>query len=386
MMPAKLQHHRAPAMLASLAALVTFAATAAIAVGGGPASPASSIGCGDTITADTTLDSDLLNCPSNGIVIGADDITLDLNGHTVAGDGDPVKRCRRDHICDVGVANDGHDGVTVRDGSVHGFASGVVIAQARHNRVLNVSSSRNQFFGFVIFKSARSVVRDSAGHDNPEPDGDGIGIFASRRLRIVGNSFRRNALGMHVKDSTGILIARNRLSRNPQMGILMEANRNQVRGNRCSRNRECIIVAPGNRNVVAGNRSFRDNGGIAIEKGRGNLVARNVVLHARWGIRLGINEPPIGGAANVARGNLVRGGRDGFLVARNDRHSVLTRNTAIGAADDGFDVESSSATLKSNRAVGNADLGIEAVTGVLDSGGNTARDNGDPRQCTNIRC
>ena len=385
-MPAKLQPHPARAIHTSLAALATFAATGAIAVGGGPASPASNVSCGDTITADTTLDSDLLNCPSNGIVIGADDITLDLNGHTVTGDGDPVKRCRRDQICDVGVANDGHDGVTVRDGSVHGFASGVVIAQARHNRVLNVTSSRNQYFGFVIIESSRSVVRDSAGHDNPEPDGDGIGIFASRRLRIVGNSFRRNALGMHVKDSTDILIARNRFSRNPQMGILMEANRNQVRGNRCSRNRECIIVAPGNRNIVAGNRSFRDNGGIAIEKGRGNLVARNVVLQARWGIRLGINEPPIGGAANIARGNLVRGGRDGFLVARNDRHSVLTRNTAIGAADDGFDVESSSATLKANRAVGNADLGIEAVTGVLDSGGNTARDNGDPRQCTNIRC
>jgi hypothetical protein len=171
------------------------------------------------------------------------------------------------------------------------------------------------------------------------------------------------------------------------MGILMEANRNQVRGNRCTRNGECLVVAPGNRNVVAGNRSFRDNGGIAIEKGRGNLVARNVVVHARWeGILLGINKPPIGGAANVARGNLVRGGRNGFLVAENDRHSVLPRNTAIAAADDGFDVKSSSAKLTANRALSNADLGIEAVPGVLDAGGNIARHNGDPRQCTHIRC
>jgi hypothetical protein len=36
--------------------------------------------CGEVVTRDTTLDSDLIDCPANGIVIGADDITLDLNG------------------------------------------------------------------------------------------------------------------------------------------------------------------------------------------------------------------------------------------------------------------------------------------------------------------
>ena len=36
--------------------------------------------CGDTITADTTLDGDLIDCPNHGIVIGADDIALDLTG------------------------------------------------------------------------------------------------------------------------------------------------------------------------------------------------------------------------------------------------------------------------------------------------------------------
>jgi hypothetical protein len=36
--------------------------------------------------------------------------------------------------------------------------------------------------------------------------------------------------------------------------------------------------------------------------------------------------------------------------------------------------------------VRNHDLGIEAVRGVIDGGGNVARHNGDPRQCTNIVC
>jgi hypothetical protein len=38
-----------------------------------------------TITRDTTLDSDLLDCRGDGTVIGADNITLDLNGHAIAG-------------------------------------------------------------------------------------------------------------------------------------------------------------------------------------------------------------------------------------------------------------------------------------------------------------
>ena len=64
-------------------------------VGGGQAL-ASDVGCGDTITTDTTLDSDLVNCPNNGIIIGADNITLDLNGHTIDGDaaGRPLPRGR----------------------------------------------------------------------------------------------------------------------------------------------------------------------------------------------------------------------------------------------------------------------------------------------------
>ena len=41
--------------------------------------------CGDTITTDTTLHADLVNCPGDGLVIGANNITLNLNGHRSTG-------------------------------------------------------------------------------------------------------------------------------------------------------------------------------------------------------------------------------------------------------------------------------------------------------------
>ena len=109
------QVRTAPAMLVSLFAFVAFAGTGAMALGGSPSS-ASHVSCGATITADTTLDSDLVDCPNHGIVIGADDITLDMNGHLVDGDGAPGRRVSSSHgadWCDFGVFNNGHDGVTV---------------------------------------------------------------------------------------------------------------------------------------------------------------------------------------------------------------------------------------------------------------------------------
>ena len=67
----------------SFLAMLALAFAGGLAFGAGQAS-ASHVSCGDTITADTTLDSDLLNCPNNGILIGADarvfDATARLSG------------------------------------------------------------------------------------------------------------------------------------------------------------------------------------------------------------------------------------------------------------------------------------------------------------------
>jgi parallel beta-helix repeat protein len=350
---------------------------------------ASDVSCGDEITADTTLDSDLVDCPNNGIVIGADDITLDLDGHLIDGDGTLFAGCPEGEACDVGLLNEGHDGVTVRDGSVREFAYGAVVGGARHNRVLGISSSRNLLFGIVVGGSARSVVRDSSSHDNIAPEGDGMGMFGSHDVRIVDNSFRNNpGPGIHVEESTHNLIKGNLFSRNGPGLLMQKSDRNQVRRNRFSRDGG-VLVFRGDRNVIARNRASRAVEGIAIEKGRGNLVVRNVVVHARGkaGIRLGIGSPSIGGANNVVRGNLVRGsGDDGFRVYPKDGHSLLKHNVAIGAVGDGFDVESRTTKLTGNRAVRNGDLGIEAVVRVRDGGGNRAHGNGDPAQCKNVAC
>ena len=79
-MPAKLRPNVAAAACLAFALIVTFAVVALMA-SSGAAVAAKQPKCGDTITTDTILHHDLVNCRNNGILIGADGVTLDLNGH-----------------------------------------------------------------------------------------------------------------------------------------------------------------------------------------------------------------------------------------------------------------------------------------------------------------
>jgi parallel beta-helix repeat protein len=390
-MPSNLRPYAAPATLI-VAVLVAFAVVGATAASGGGVL-ASQVSCGERITADTTLQQDLVNCPNHGIVIAADGVTLDLNGHLVDGDGSPAADCdQRKEPCDLGVFNDGHDGVTVMHGSVREFAVGVLFGtasgRARNNRVLDVSATRNQFAGIGMFSQVRGLVRNSSGNGSLDREGSGLGLGDSHHVRIVNNSFRHNPHnGINTGESSRNLIRRNVFSRNGDEGILMEGGEHfRVTGNRFVR--DDITLGPGSRNVISDNRISQPHDGIRVEDGHDNLVAHNVVVDARHvGITLGIHDPFIGGADNVVRGNVVRRSRgDGIAVVRKDHGSLLAGNIVIGSRDDGFDVDSSTTTLTANRARRNGDLGIEAVFGVIDGGGNVARNNGDPRQCMNIFC
>ena len=68
------------------------------------------------------------------------------------------------------------------------------------------------------------------------------------------------------------------------------------------------------------------------------------------------------------------------------RRTRLLGNVVTDAGDDGIDVNARATTVEDNVANRNSDLGIDAVNGVTDVGGNGAQGNGDPRQCTNVDC
>src|SRR4051794_36958343 len=99
---------------------------------------ATALSCGATITVDTRLGNDLHDCPGIGIVIGADDVDLDLNGHTVDGDGAGDFE---------GIQVAGHRNVSITNGSVRDFVEGATVLDAAGARVSGLILSRLRHVG-----------------------------------------------------------------------------------------------------------------------------------------------------------------------------------------------------------------------------------------------
>lgn len=139
---------------------------------------AAHIGCGATITVSTTLHSDIGPCPGNGLIIGADKITLDLGGHRIFGTPGPG-----DGLAG-GVRLPQRSGVTIQNGTISDFDAGVAIYGGSGNTVRNLA------------------VRDNVGPDdtlNAEL-GDGIYLYASAKNLITGNT----VVGNGVYDGIGV--------------------------------------------------------------------------------------------------------------------------------------------------------------------------------------
>jgi parallel beta-helix repeat protein len=295
-----------------------------VILGGDPAL-ASHVNCGAVLTEDIQLDSDLVNCPDDGLVIGADDITVDLNGHEITGSGSPGS---------VGIRNEGYDGVTIEDGQIlapigldFGFAIGILLSGVQDNRVRRLSVSGGSY-GIALFDSAANRVRRNgaiggAANECDTPTGVAIALFRSDRNLLLGNSGQLSDFGITLFSSQ-----RNRIQDNEVAPLDSDGN-------------QCVGIA-----------LFRSSDDNDIE---GNVAANN-----------------------DHDGILVNGRSDGTLVKAN----VATFN----GLDDGIDVNNPDTTIVDNTANGNGDLGIEAVAGVTDGGGNRASGNGDPRQCVNVVC
>jgi large repetitive protein len=389
-----------------------------VAVGAGPAF-ASHVSCGDTITADTTLDSDLVNCPNNGIVIGADDVTLDLNGHTIDGDGELQEDCPEGAFCDVGIDNTaGHTGVTIKRGAIRDFDVGIFIVGASENRIQRLSSADNSSFGVIVGDSSESRI----DHCSSVGDGvSGILMFDSRDNRIDHNSVTgAHGYAIPVFGSSDNRVEKNTLDGNDHGILLDSSNDNDVKGNRISHsggssidlghatgnrveenvlrdNGDGVIVADGQGNLVSGNSvtgtgffGFPDTGGfgVVIDGGSDNLVQRNAVTGGRGpAIFVTQLEAPAAPDRSVVSHNVANSKvSDGILVNGDATATLLERNTADGNGDDGIDVDAAGTTVTANTANHNQDLGIEAVFGVIDGGGNKASGNGNPAQCTNVTC
>jgi hypothetical protein len=139
---------------------------------------ADQVHCGQVITTSTTLGNSLSACPGDGLVIGAGGITVDLNGHSIDGVG-----------LGVGIRNDGHDDVTVRNGRVTQFDYGVI---------LNPGTLRNTVSGITFAETEWSGIQLNAATGN-QVRGNSVSAFSDSGVHLLRKPYRRDQLAAEIR-------------------------------------------------------------------------------------------------------------------------------------------------------------------------------------------
>ncbi len=294
-----------------------------VVVGAGPAA-AAHVTCGQTIMVSTTLDGDVGPC-AQGLVIGADNVTLNLNGFTLRGTAAQGEG--------PGVLVSGRTGVTVTNGTITQFDTGVAIEGGSGNTVTRTYLLGNRGGGdygegVLVFNSTGNTITFNKIENNGPFGGISL-LVASNNLvennEILNNNMSTtNTSGIRLENigqraSNGNTIRRNVVSGSALDGIQLFAGAsnntittNYVIGN----NRDGITAFAGARgNLIEGNQVFNNGfgpipgSGIYIRSQAGNFPApaNNIIR------------------ANTSRGNAVLDLRDG---TPNCGTNVWTANQA----------------------------------------------------------
>ena len=153
-------------------------------LGASPPPPVlTNVGCSEVVTHSIALNNDLIDCLGVGLIVGANDVTIDLNGHVIDGTG-----------IDAGVLNNGHDSVTVKGGHIHEFDYGVQLNPgSSENVVTGVRLENNQEAGIGLSDADQNGQGNTIRGNTITGNGWGVGLFAGSRHTVIrDNRFEGN--------------------------------------------------------------------------------------------------------------------------------------------------------------------------------------------------
>jgi parallel beta helix pectate lyase-like protein len=283
-------------LVAAALAILTFA----------PAAHADHVRCGDVLVQDTRLDSDVV-CPpdTDGLTIGADDVTLDLRRHVISGNGDDLGPIA------VGIQATGRTGLSIRNGTVTGFSVGVSLAASGSevrdlivdggsaiivngdDNVVRRSEASGSFDAISVTGSSAVVERNTAS--------------AELAINVAGSDPRvsRNVItecvivGIQVTGYTDAHVHRNLVERGCIAGFEFRGAGARVERNTALGSDIGLDITDSSAIVSRNVASFGVEG--LVTRTPGTTVARNTANHnASWGI-----DAPgaIDGGGNRATGN-----------------------------------------------------------------------------------
>src|SRR3954468_18051685 len=145
-------------------------------VGAAPAL-ATTVVCGQVITQSIKVSNDLSNCPADGLVVGANNIKIDLGKHVIDGDG--VNSPTDDGIDNTG----GFDNVKIAHGTIQQFSQGVHLIGATNNKLDHLTLTQTHR-GIEVETSSNA---NKIEHDKVSGNFDGIHLVGSDANKIAHN-------------------------------------------------------------------------------------------------------------------------------------------------------------------------------------------------------
>jgi len=262
--------------------------------------------CGATVTGDLELQHDLA-CAGDGLLVGADGVTINLNGHTIMGPNTATS---------VGIRVGGRSDIIIKgDGTVEDFQTGILIENSMHVTVEGLrvlhnghkDSAADSSAGIAVVASTHVRVKENTAWNNGNA---GIFLMGSSQVRIVGNiagGSHHDGIELvqsHHNEIEGNLAAQNVASNG--CGInLVDSNFNVIKENRIEDNKLSGIQLGGSsRNVIRENELARNTNGVRAFRGSsGNLIEENEIADGTNGISF--VGPGIVASGNVFRENHV---------------------------------------------------------------------------------
>jgi parallel beta-helix repeat protein len=204
--------------------------------------------CGATITEDVVLDQDL-TCAAGGIIVGADGIKLNLQGHSITGS-----------LTGTGILITGRTGVTVfGGGTIANFQTGV-LATASTDVVIKDTTFVNNADG-VDLQAGTSVVTIKA---NTFLNQRTRGIMlrgGTSELDVKDNTLTGNRVGILLFGPTATVVKDNSISASPLAGVRINflATGNLVLNNNIASNPAGIDYLPAPDGSGAVGNAINDN-------------------------------------------------------------------------------------------------------------------------------